>query len=144
MYEPIGATVRRVDGSYSGNPRVMMFTLDGATPGTDSEWIPILYLTDSSGNRVAASYNTWHTVVLGITFSDQGHIGSSPGHLTIIFDGQTVYDKARPTARTGDVGEYLSFQNYKNHAASYWNGATSSVIYFANMMAGYSRADVGA
>jgi hypothetical protein len=143
LYEPITGTVRKSTGEYTGNPRVMMFTLEGATAGSAEEWVPFLNLTDAAGNRVTSSYNRWHTLILGVTFSDQGSIGSSPGHLTIIFDGETVYDKARPTARAGDTGEYLAFQNYKNHSAAYWNGAGSSTLYFADARIGYTRADVG-
>jgi hypothetical protein len=41
--------------------------------------------------------------------------------------------------RTGDMGQYLAFQNYKRHVSGYWNGASSSVIYFAGLMAGRTR-----
>jgi len=143
LYEPITGTVRKSTGEYTGNPRVMMLTLEGATAGSAQEWVPFLNLTDAAGNRVTSSYNRWHTLILGVTFSDQGSIGSSPGHLMMIFDGNTVYDKARPTARAGDTGEYLAFQNYKNHSAGYWNGAGSSTLYFADARIGYTRADVG-
>lgn len=144
LYESITGSVRRRDGAYSGHPRSMMFSLEGATAGSNQELVPFLDLTDASGARVAASYNRWHTLVVGVTFSDQGSINNSPGRLTILFDGQTVYDKARPTMRTGDMGQYLAFQNYKRHPSGYWNGATSSVMYYADLMAGKTRADVGA
>jgi len=119
-------------------------TLEGASSGDASQWeyINVLQLTDGSGNRISNAFNSWHTTVIGVTFSDQGTIGNSPGHLTIIFDGQTVYDKARPTARTGETGPWFQLQNYKSHTSGFVNGATSSTIYYADARIGYTRADV--
>ena len=129
---------------WSGNPRYLTWVLEGASSSDASQWefINVLQLTDGSGNRIASAFNSWHTAIIGITFSDQGTIGNSPGHVTIIFDGQTVYDKARPTARTGETGAWFQLQNYKNHASGFVNGASSSTIYFADARIGYTRADV--
>jgi hypothetical protein len=78
-----------------------------------------------------------------VTFSNQGTVGNSPGHVTLIFDGQTVYDKARPSARTGETGPWFQLQNYKSHTAGFVNGASSSTIYYADARIGLTRADVG-
>jgi hypothetical protein len=130
---------------WSGNPRYITFRLEGAssTDLSQAEWINLLQLTDSSGNRITTSFNNWHTLIFGITFSDQGTIGNSPGHLTIIFDGQTLYDKNRPTARTGETGPWFQLQNYKNHASPLINNTTTTTIYYANAMIGNTRTDIG-
>jgi hypothetical protein len=130
---------------WSGNPRYVTFALEGAASSDASQWefINLLQLTDASGNRIASAFNSWHTVIFGVTFSDQGTIGNSPGHVTIIFDGQTVYDRARPTARTGETGPWFQLQNYKSHGSGFVNGASSSTVYYADARIGYTRADVG-
>jgi hypothetical protein len=133
---------------WSGNPRYITSVLTGASSSDASQWdfVNMLQLTDSNGNRIASAFNTWHTVIWGITFSNQGSIGNSPGHMTIIFDGQTLYDKARPTARTGETGPWFQLQNYKSHTdpgSGFINGATSSTVYYADSRIGYTRADVG-
>ena len=133
---------------WSGNPRYITSVLEGASSSDASQWdfVNMLQLTDASGNRIASAFNTWHTVIWGITFSNQGTIGNSPGNMTIIFDGQTLYDKARPTARTGETGPWFQLQNYKSHTepgSGFINGATSSTVYYADSRIGYTRADVG-
>jgi len=134
---------------WSGNPRYITSVLEGASSTDASQWdfVNMLQLTDANGNRIASAFNTWHTVIWGITFSNQGTIGNSPGHMTIIFDGQTLYDKARPTARTGETGPWFQLQNYKSHTESgsgFVNGASSSTVYYADVRIGSTRADVGA
>ena len=134
---------------WSGNPRYITTVLEGASSTDASQWdfVNMLQLTDASGNRIASAFNTWHTVIWGITFSNQGTIGNSPGHMTIIFDGQTLYDKARPTARTGETGPWFQLQNYKSHTESgsgFVNGAWSSTVYYADVRIGSTQADVGA
>lgn len=132
---------------WSGNERYLSWVLEGATscqtcPGWNFDIVNVLQLTDASGNRIASSFNSWHTAVMGVTFSDQGTVGNSPGHVTLIFDGQTVYDKDRPSARTGETGPWFQLQNYMPSGTALVNGATSSTIYFADARIGNTRADV--
>jgi hypothetical protein len=131
----------------SGNQRYVTLRLQGATsdqtsPAFNQEDVNLLQLTDSSGNRIASAFNSWHTLIFGVKFASDGSVGSSSGHVTAYFDGQLAYDKNRPTARFNETGPWFQLQNYKNHGSGFVNGATSSVIYFADSRIGNTLADV--
>jgi hypothetical protein len=142
-----------------GRTRHLAFELDGVRARSNYEIVKLLQLTTPDGARIvraaraAASkpsaqpmprrpFNRWHTLIFGVKFTDQGTIGDSPGWVKIYFDGRLVYDKARPNVWSGETGLWLQLQNYKEQAAGFVDGATSSKVYFADARIGHSRASV--
>jgi len=144
----------------SGNRRYIALALDGVAARTNYEEVRLLQLTKADGSRITATgkrptrrgrrpaprpllpFNRWHTLALGVKFSDQGGIGSSPGWVTIYFDGKLVYAKARPNVWANETGVWLQLQNYKYQASAFVDGATSSIVNFADARLGYTLASV--
>ena len=48
----------------------------------------------------------------------------------------------RPTTFTNETEVWLQAQNYKQHSSALVGGATSTVIYYGGIRAGYTRDDV--
>ena len=141
-----------------GNRRYLAFALDGVTARANYEVVKLLQLTRADRSRIVQAskpppngrrpqlrprpFNRWHTLIVGIRFSDQGTIGNSPGWATIYFDGKLVYQRARPTVWSNETGVWLQLQNYKDHGAAFVNGASSSTIHFADARIGYTLSSV--
>jgi hypothetical protein len=142
-----------------GKRRYLALSLDGTRARSNYEEVRLFQLTTRDGSRILplrsrpgqrrphaprriAPFNRWHTLVLGLRFSDQGRIGDSPGWAKIHVDGKRVYSKARPNVWANETSVYLTLQNYKDHDAEFVDGATSSIIHFADARAGYTLAAV--
>jgi hypothetical protein len=143
-----------------GKRRYLALSLDGTRAGSNYEVVRLFQLTRRDGSRIfplrkrpgqrqrprarppIAPFNRWHTLVLGLRFSDQGRIADSPGWVKIYLDGKRVYSKARPNVWTNETSLWLQLQNYKDHSAAFVDGATSSIIHFADARAGYTLAAV--
>jgi hypothetical protein len=109
----------------------------------DTTHVNLVQLSDGSGNRVTASYNVWHELVVGVKFdyTASGHPG--PGWIELWHDGVNVYPQTfRDTCFTNETDIWLQAQNYKRHIATLYGGATSTVIYYGGMRAGLTRGDV--
>ena len=116
----------------SGRRRYVALYLDGVQAGSNEERVKLLALTRANGARIARSrragpakvrpetlpFNRWHTIILGVKFSDQGRVGDSPGWVKVIFDGKPAYAKARPNVWAGETGVWLQLQNYKAHGTA--------------------------
>jgi hypothetical protein len=152
------ATLALIAVSY-GRRSYLAFDLDGVRAGSNGEVVRLLQLTKADGSRLARArrpvtnerrrgrelpraFNRWHTLIVGVRFSDQGRIGDSPGRVRIYFDGTLAYDKARPNVWANETDVWLQLQNYKRHDAPFVNRATSSTIYFADARIGYTLASV--
>jgi hypothetical protein len=143
-----------------GKRRYLALSLDGTRAGSNYEEVRLFQLTTRDGSRIfplrnrpgrprrphaprrIAPFNRWHTLVLGLRFSDQGRIGDSPGWVKIYLDGKRLYSKARPNVWANETTVWLQLQNYKDHDAEFVDGATSSIIHFADARAGYTLAAV--
>jgi Polysaccharide lyase len=143
-----------------GKRRYLALSLDGTRTRSNYEEVRLFQLTRTDGSRIfplrsrpgrrkrprahppIAPFNRWHTLVLGLRFSDQGRIGNSPGWVKIYLDGKRVYSKARPNVWANETSVWLQLQNYKDHDAAFVDGATSSIIHFADARAGYTLAAV--
>jgi hypothetical protein len=154
------SSIRMTVTPTKGNRRYLALSLDGARAGSNREEVRLLQLTRTDGSRILpprkrpgqrqrpratrpiAPFNRWHTLVLGLRFSDQGRIGDSPGWVKIHLDGRRVYSKERPNVWANETGVWLQLQNYKDHGAAFVGGATSSIIHFADARAGYTLASV--
>lgn len=166
-------TVAKNDGNTGGgHPRYLMCKLEGHTAGIEHYYaVPLLQLTNADGTRFTgvqgastltgakgptlaptnfpcaqvATYNRWHTMIVGIKNSDQGGFGTSPGWREFWLDGVNVlpFENA-PNTRTDDQGQYMTWQNYTAHAPSggQYGGAISSVFFFANVFHGLSKESV--
>ncbi len=109
----------------------------------DTEYCNLLQLTNSSGVRIASAFNTWHELVVGVKFASDGVINSSTGWIDIWHDGVNVLPQHfRPTCFTNESEVWLQMQNYKQHSNAFVGGATSSVIYYGGLRAGYIKSDV--
>ena len=145
--------------TQGGNRRYLAFVLDGVTARSNYEVVRLLQLTASDRSRIVAvpkprpkqgrpppsrfrPFNRWHTLILGVKFSDQGTIGNSPGWARVYFDGKLVYNRARPTVWANETGVWLQLQNYKYHDAAFVDDASSSTIYFADARIGYTLSSV--
>ncbi len=114
---------------------------DPAPP--DTEYLNFLQLTNGTGQRVAASFNVWHELVVGVRFASDGVINSSTGWIEIWHDGVNVLPRHfRPTCFTNESDIWLQAQNYKRYGVALVGGATSSVIYYGGIRAGYTKDDV--
>lgn len=142
-----------------GKKAYVAFDLDGVSAGSNHQVVRLLQLTKADGSRVVPvaksrtqkrrplpkpprPFNRWHTLIVGVKFSDQGKIGDSPGWVRIYFDGKLAYDKARPNVWANETNIWLQLQNYKRHDAALVNGATSSKVYFADARIGYTFGSV--
>jgi Polysaccharide lyase len=140
-----------------GKRRYLALSLDGTRARSNYEEVRLLQLTRRDGSRIfplrghpgrrkrtraRSPFNRWHTLILGLRFSDQGRIGDSPGWVQIYLDGKRVYSKARPNVWANETSVWLQLQNYKDHDAAFVDGATSSIIHFADARAGYTLAAV--
>lgn len=152
-------TLALIVDSY-GKKTYLAFDLDGVRAGSNGEVVRLLQLTKADGTRVVPvakrqvtngrrpspkpprAFNRWHTLIVGVRFSDQGKIGDSPGWVRIYFDGKLAYDKARPNVWADETNVWLQLQNYKQHDAPFVDRATSSTIYFADARIGYTLASV--
>lgn len=153
-------TIQMTVTPTSGDRRYLALSLEGARARANYEVVRLLQLTKADGSRIVparnrpgqrqrlrtprpiAPFNRWHTLVLGVRFSDQGRIGDSPGWVKIYLDGKPVYSGARPNVWANETSLWLQLQNYKDHSAAFVDGATSSIIHFADARAGYTLAAV--
>jgi hypothetical protein len=141
-------TIQLIVTPESGKRRFVALALDGIQANKNSEVVRLLQLTKADGSRIRQKphepgpFNRWHTVILGVRFSDAGTIGKSLGGVEAHFDGSRVYSKSRPNVWQGEKSVWLQLQNYKAHNAAFVNGATSSVIYFADARIGSTYASV--
>jgi hypothetical protein len=143
-------TIQLVVAPESGKRRFVAVSLEGARATRNREVVRLLRLTRADGSRIApsaqskklATFNRWHTLVVGVRFSDEGTVRNSPGWVQIYFDNARVYSKSRPNVWQGEKSVWLQLQNYKAHGAAFVDGATSSVLYFADARIGPTYASV--
>jgi polysaccharide lyase-like protein len=142
-------TISLIVTPETGKRRYVAVELEGTRAAKNHEIVRLLQLTRADGSRIRqrphqrpGPFNRWHTVILGVRFSDTGTIGNSPGGVEVHFDGGRVYSKSRPNVWQGEKSVWLQLQNYKEHAAAFVDGATSSVIYFSDARIGTSYASV--
>ena len=124
--------------SFSAHPKYFGWEFEGATPGSEWLWVPLVQISNPDGSRYAPNFNRWHTSVAGTKFSDK-----TDGWREIYQDGQLVLPRrSGANVRTGDTGYYMMWQNYKLHSATYAFGEQSSVIYFGDIEIGRTKAEV--
>jgi hypothetical protein len=151
--DPSGAdwpTIGLVVSPSSGRRRYIALNLEGASAGANRELVKLLQLTKRTGSRIVraegpgtpAAFNRWHTLILGVRFSDDGTTGHSTGWINAYFDGRLVYARARPTVWKNESSVWLQLQNYMQYGRPLVDGATSSVVYFADARIGRTYASV--
>jgi chitodextrinase len=123
------------DGSSSDEwAKIVVSGGNFSNPNQYLQYIKLLQLTDSSGNRVMSNYNRWIDIVWGMRFAPD-----STGWLEVWVDGQNVYPRTnRPTMWSGDSAEYLKQGLYKQKDASFPETGRS-VLYFGRTTVGYSK-----
>jgi hypothetical protein len=148
QYEQVWNILEGVIGPIGNNNVYFRFHMGahegGSDPApSDTEFVNVLQLTNNVGARVAASYNVWHKLVVGVKHNSDGGVGTSSGWVDIWHDGVNILPQhSRPTIFPNQTQEWQQMQNYKNHDGPLFGGATSSVIYYGGIRAGLTRTDV--